>query len=375
MTADLERGYGDARRDGRGRARGGRGRLQPRGLRRRGRAVAGARSTPRSSPPRAPRATRAGIPLVINARTDVFLTDVVPPEERPSRRSSAAPRTSEAGADCIFVPGVARPGDARARWSREMGGPVSVLAGAAARRSAELARIGVARVSYGPGPLGVAMAALRARGRDAARGRRAARGPRVPPKVQLRGQAPRSGRGAGGDDQRAGRGAAGAAQAVRDRAVEAQRVALAERVDRRRRDRPRARRGRRRSRARRRRRRARRASGGCGADHSRRAEVPPGRRAARGCPCSSRDARRGGRAATASPWRGGAHSWATETSSAAAIRSTEPTLGRARPRSTWLRKGCDSPARRPRPLSVSPRSRRSARTRAPRSVSNPLVEG
>ena len=41
-----------------------------------------------------------------------------------------------------------------------MGGPVSVIGGAGRPALAELARIGVARVSYGPGPLGVAMAAL-----------------------------------------------------------------------------------------------------------------------------------------------------------------------------------------------------------------------
>ena len=43
---------------------------------------------------------------------------------------------------------------------REMGGPISVFGGAGGPTLAELARIGVARVSYGPGPLGVAMAAL-----------------------------------------------------------------------------------------------------------------------------------------------------------------------------------------------------------------------
>jgi 2-methylisocitrate lyase-like PEP mutase family enzyme len=41
-----------------------------------------------------------------------------------------------------------------------MGGPISVLSGAGGPPLAELARIGIARVSYGPGPLGVAMAAL-----------------------------------------------------------------------------------------------------------------------------------------------------------------------------------------------------------------------
>jgi 2-methylisocitrate lyase-like PEP mutase family enzyme len=41
-----------------------------------------------------------------------------------------------------------------------MGGPVSVLGGAGGPTLPELASLGVARVSYGPGPLGVALAAL-----------------------------------------------------------------------------------------------------------------------------------------------------------------------------------------------------------------------
>ena len=64
--------------------------------------------------------------------------------------------------------------------------------------------------------------------------------------------------------------------------------------------------------------------------------------------------------------RGALHSAPTGTSSASAIRSTEPTLGRARPRSSWLRNGCESPALRPSAFRVRPRSWRSSRTRAPR---------
>ena len=41
-----------------------------------------------------------------------------------------------------------------------MGGPISVFGMPGGPTLAELARIGVARVSYGPGPMGVAMAAL-----------------------------------------------------------------------------------------------------------------------------------------------------------------------------------------------------------------------
>ena len=101
----------------------------------------------------------AGIPLVINARTDVYLTDVIPPDERVVAALERGAAYLEAGADCIFVPGV-RDLAVLEELAREMGGPVSVLGGAGGPTLAELARIGIARVSYGPGPLGVAMAAL-----------------------------------------------------------------------------------------------------------------------------------------------------------------------------------------------------------------------
>ena len=39
-------------------------------------------------------------------------------------------------------------------------GPISVFGGAGGPKLEDLARLGIPRVSYGPGPLGVAMAAL-----------------------------------------------------------------------------------------------------------------------------------------------------------------------------------------------------------------------
>ena len=101
----------------------------------------------------------AGIPLVINARTDVWLTDVVPEEERVVAALERGAAYLEAGADCIFVPGVRGHGVLE-RLVAEMGGMVSVIGFAGGPTLAELAKIGVARVSYGPGPMGVAMAAL-----------------------------------------------------------------------------------------------------------------------------------------------------------------------------------------------------------------------
>ena len=98
---------------------------------------------------------RAGIPLVINARTDVFLSGNRDVEEALERgRAYAA-----AGGDCIFVPGVTDAATIE-RLVAGMGAPVSVLATPDSPPLPELERLGVARVSLGPGSLGIAMAAL-----------------------------------------------------------------------------------------------------------------------------------------------------------------------------------------------------------------------
>jgi 2-methylisocitrate lyase-like PEP mutase family enzyme len=103
---------------------------------------------------------RAGVPIVINARTDVFLDDVGAPEERIDLALERGRAYVEAGGDCIFVPGAADPDDLR-RLVEGMGAPVSVLAVPGVPAPAELRRIGVARLSQGPGSLRVAMNALR----------------------------------------------------------------------------------------------------------------------------------------------------------------------------------------------------------------------
>jgi 2-methylisocitrate lyase-like PEP mutase family enzyme len=88
------------------------------------------------------------VPLLINARTDVYLGAVGDPEGRfdeAVRRSNAY---REAGADCLFVPAVT---DANtiAAVVRAIGGPVNVLAGPGSPPVAELERLGVSRVSTG----------------------------------------------------------------------------------------------------------------------------------------------------------------------------------------------------------------------------------
>lgn len=102
---------------------------------------------------------RAGVPIVINARTDVFLRGVGPAAGRVELAIERGRQYLAAGADCVFVPGAADP-EELGRLVAGMGGPVSVLAGPAGPALPELERIGVARASLGPGSLGVAMAAL-----------------------------------------------------------------------------------------------------------------------------------------------------------------------------------------------------------------------
>jgi 2-methylisocitrate lyase-like PEP mutase family enzyme len=100
-------------------------------------------------------AEEAGVPLVINARTDVYLRGADDPEAAILRGQAYA----RAGADCVFVPGVT---DAKVIKALVDGidAPVSVLARPGAPSVSELQELGVARVSFGPGPMGVALAAL-----------------------------------------------------------------------------------------------------------------------------------------------------------------------------------------------------------------------
>jgi 2-methylisocitrate lyase-like PEP mutase family enzyme len=100
-------------------------------------------------------ADAAGVPIVINARTDTYLRGIDDPEAAILRGQAYA----RAGADCIFVPGVIDAPTIKALVDG-IDAPVSVLAMPGAPSVTELQELGVARVSFGPGPMGVALAAL-----------------------------------------------------------------------------------------------------------------------------------------------------------------------------------------------------------------------
>ena len=105
-------------------------------------------------------ATRAGVGLVINARTDIFLLGIGEPSTRESATIERLNAYRDAGADCLFVPGVT---DAAVigRLVSGVRGPLNVLAGPTSPSIKELEALGVARVSLGSGPSRVALGALR----------------------------------------------------------------------------------------------------------------------------------------------------------------------------------------------------------------------
>lgn len=94
-------------------------------------------------------ADAAGVPLVINARVDVFLpTGGVAPGDRVDEAIRRGRLYREAGADCVYPIGVGEP-DVLAALVAGIGGPVNGNTGP--RLPLPLLRsMGVARVSYGP---------------------------------------------------------------------------------------------------------------------------------------------------------------------------------------------------------------------------------
>ena len=58
-------------------------------------------------------AARAGVDLFVNARTDVYLKALTPPERAVEESIARGLRYRDAGADGFFVPGVVQPADIR----------------------------------------------------------------------------------------------------------------------------------------------------------------------------------------------------------------------------------------------------------------------
>jgi 2-methylisocitrate lyase-like PEP mutase family enzyme len=95
-------------------------------------------------------AESAGVDLVINARTDSFLRRAGRPEEQLAASIERGSRYLAAGADCVYPLAVAEPEVIRA-LVEAIPGPVNVGRGPQAKTTlADLAGLGVARVTFGP---------------------------------------------------------------------------------------------------------------------------------------------------------------------------------------------------------------------------------
>jgi 2-methylisocitrate lyase-like PEP mutase family enzyme len=108
--------------------------------------------------------------MFINARVDLFLGAAVGEHEALFEAAlERSRRYLDAGADGIFAPGLV---DERliGRFCEMVAGPVNILVMAATPPAQQLARLGVARISHGPGPYRRAMAALEDAARKALRG-------------------------------------------------------------------------------------------------------------------------------------------------------------------------------------------------------------
>ena len=105
-------------------------------------------------------ADASGIPFMINARTDVFLFAVGEPHTRLEHAIHRANAYREAGADCLFVPGVGKT-EAIAALVKQIHGPINILANPGVPSVPELQRLGVARVSMGSGPMRATLALTR----------------------------------------------------------------------------------------------------------------------------------------------------------------------------------------------------------------------
>jgi len=105
-------------------------------------------------------AGRQNVPLVLNARTDVYLLQVGDPLKRYDEAVLRLRAFRDAGADCVFVPGL-RDLSVIARLVTDLHCPVNILAGPGSPSISELRKVGVARISLGSGPMRATLGLLR----------------------------------------------------------------------------------------------------------------------------------------------------------------------------------------------------------------------
>jgi 2-methylisocitrate lyase-like PEP mutase family enzyme len=110
-------------------------------------------------------ASSAGVPFVLNARTDIYLLPIGPAATRFERTVERLRAYREAGADCLFAPGVYDL-ETITKLVKAVDAPLNILANPACPSVAEMEKAGVARVSAGSGIMRAAMGLVQRIGKE-----------------------------------------------------------------------------------------------------------------------------------------------------------------------------------------------------------------
>jgi len=102
----------------------------------------------------------AGVPLVINARTDIYLTPIGPAETRFERTVERLRAYAKIGADCVFAPAV-KDAETIEKLVKAVEAPVNILLMPGVPNLNELEKLGVARASIGSGLMRATLGATR----------------------------------------------------------------------------------------------------------------------------------------------------------------------------------------------------------------------
>jgi 2-methylisocitrate lyase-like PEP mutase family enzyme len=106
-----------------------------------------------------------GVPLVLNARTDIYLMPIGEASTRLERTVERLRAYRQAGADCVFAPGISDR-DTIAKLVKAIAAPLNILASANCPPLAELEKMGVARVSAGSAVMRATLGLVRRIGKD-----------------------------------------------------------------------------------------------------------------------------------------------------------------------------------------------------------------
>src|SRR5438445_811103 len=106
-----------------------------------------------------------GVPLVLNARTDIYLMPIGEESTRFERTVERLRAYRQAGADCVFAPGVSDR-DTIAKLVKAVAAPLNILASTDCPSLAELEKIGVARVSAGSSVIRATLGLIRRIAKD-----------------------------------------------------------------------------------------------------------------------------------------------------------------------------------------------------------------